>query len=270
MHKSGIYQFKNIINNKKYIGSAFDFEDRKAVHLFHLRNNTHHSKKFQNAFNKHGEENFKFEILEYVKQLENESKKDFKKRLVNDKEQYYLDNILFASNKNKSLFKKLAYNINRKADSCLGIKKKTDICIYCKRKMSITNIIRFHNDHCFENHLIDKEKEIQRRRSFRFGLTKETNKALKKIGELISIKKKKQYASGELVIWNKGKKIGISKNRASVLQFDLEGNLIEKFESILIASLLTNISSSSISNSCKKKKVVCGFMFLKENIKNAA
>lgn len=120
--KSGIYQFRNIINNKKYIGSTFDLKDRYKDHIKFLRKNQHHSIKFQRAFNKYGKENFIFEVLEYVFQLENESKKNFKKRLVEDREQHYLDTILFAS-ENNSKFHKLGYNICRKTDSQLGIKR---------------------------------------------------------------------------------------------------------------------------------------------------
>lgn len=46
-----------------YIGSAISFSNRKAVHLYNLRKNKNHSRILQNAFNKHGEANMRFEIL---------------------------------------------------------------------------------------------------------------------------------------------------------------------------------------------------------------
>lgn len=61
----GIYKITNTINNKIYIGSTISsFSKRFAVHKCDLRKNKHHSNKLQNSWNKHGENNFKFEILE--------------------------------------------------------------------------------------------------------------------------------------------------------------------------------------------------------------
>lgn len=59
-----IYQIRNLINNKVYIGQTVNEIRRKSNHLFLLRSNQHHSIKLQNAYNKYGEENFVFEILE--------------------------------------------------------------------------------------------------------------------------------------------------------------------------------------------------------------
>lgn len=61
--KSGIYKITNVFNGKFYIGSAANFNHRWRIHKRQLNENTHHSKKLQNAWNKYGEENFKFEIL---------------------------------------------------------------------------------------------------------------------------------------------------------------------------------------------------------------
>lgn len=61
--QSGIYIIRNQINQKCYIGSTYQFSQRKSKHFKQLRENRHHSKYLQNAFNKYGEENFDFEIL---------------------------------------------------------------------------------------------------------------------------------------------------------------------------------------------------------------
>lgn len=59
-----IYQIRNKLSEKIYIGSTNNFKKRINQHLHCLRNKKHHSIKLQNAWNKYGEENFKFEILE--------------------------------------------------------------------------------------------------------------------------------------------------------------------------------------------------------------
>lgn len=56
--KSGIYMFRNLINGKRYIGSAIYLIGRRGDHLCMLRDNTHHNIHFQRSFNKHGEEVF--------------------------------------------------------------------------------------------------------------------------------------------------------------------------------------------------------------------
>lgn len=64
MCESGIYCIENMINGKKYIGQAKDIDRRKYQHLKELKGNYHYNKYLQNAFNKYGVNNFKFNIIE--------------------------------------------------------------------------------------------------------------------------------------------------------------------------------------------------------------
>ena len=73
--KTGIYAIVNKVNDKFYVGSAIQqgkfrshsgFYTRWNKHLCVLRRNEHHSRYLQNAWNKYGEENFEFRILEFV------------------------------------------------------------------------------------------------------------------------------------------------------------------------------------------------------------
>jgi group I intron endonuclease len=65
MKHSGIYQIQSILfPERSYIGSAIDLNDRKQVHLFDLRRNKHTNSKLQNHFNKYGESDLVFEIVE--------------------------------------------------------------------------------------------------------------------------------------------------------------------------------------------------------------
>ena len=61
-----IYQIKNLINNKIYIGSTNDYKIRWKVHISQLNSKTHCNQYLQNAWNKYGEENFDFSILEEI------------------------------------------------------------------------------------------------------------------------------------------------------------------------------------------------------------
>lgn len=62
-----IYMIKNTINGKVYIGRTNDLKRRRREHLTNLRNNKHYNRHLQYSFNKYGETNFKFIILEKCK-----------------------------------------------------------------------------------------------------------------------------------------------------------------------------------------------------------
>lgn len=60
----GIYCIKNLKNSKCYIGLSVDVQHRWGNHRRLLKHNTHINKYLQNAWNKYGEENFEFSIIE--------------------------------------------------------------------------------------------------------------------------------------------------------------------------------------------------------------
>ena len=77
----GIYKIETS-DNKCYVGSTErTFRHRWTGHLHYLRNNKHHSQYLQNVFNKYGEDNLTFSVLEVV-----ENKDD-----VIEREQYWID-----------------------------------------------------------------------------------------------------------------------------------------------------------------------------------
>jgi len=106
---SGIYLIINLQNNKFYVGSAKKLYSRKMDHLYLLRKNKHANTYLQNSYNKYGEDNFTFIIIEKV-----ESEKD-----LTEREQYWIDT-LDATNKD------IAYNICPTANSMLGFKHSED------------------------------------------------------------------------------------------------------------------------------------------------
>ena len=61
-----IYKIINVVNNKFYVGSAVNFEKRKARHLWRLRRGDHVNKHLQAAWNKYGAQAFIFAIVEEV------------------------------------------------------------------------------------------------------------------------------------------------------------------------------------------------------------
>ena len=60
----GIYRIKNLINNKIYIGESIDLDSRLSNHKSALKTGHHINKHLQSAYNKYGEDNFEFKIIE--------------------------------------------------------------------------------------------------------------------------------------------------------------------------------------------------------------
>jgi len=98
----GIYKIRNIKNDKYYIGSSIDIQDRWYQHKNSLSNNKHHSIKLQRSYNIYGENNFIYDIIE-----------ECDKNLLIAREQYYIDT--YNSYKN-------GYNSTKFAGSNLGMK----------------------------------------------------------------------------------------------------------------------------------------------------
>ena len=61
---SGIYEIRNVVNDKVYIGQSKDIMSRWRDHIARLKNHKHDNQYLQNAWNKYGAEVFSFSILE--------------------------------------------------------------------------------------------------------------------------------------------------------------------------------------------------------------
>lgn len=137
-----VYKIENVVNYKVYVGSSENYYNRMYKHKSDLRANSHCNDYLQKAWNKYGEHNFKFEILEIISIEDN----------IIEKEQYWID-ILNVSDRN------IGYNLKLKAYSNLGYKYS----IESKAKMSnakkgktwtikqrnvLSNIIRSKRPHC--------------------------------------------------------------------------------------------------------------------------
>lgn len=65
MKKSGIYCIENLINSKKYIGQSVNISNRWKHHKSELNSNIHFNDYLQKSWNKYGEDNFHFYVLEF-------------------------------------------------------------------------------------------------------------------------------------------------------------------------------------------------------------
>jgi group I intron endonuclease len=76
----GIYKIQNKISGDFYIGSSTRIQDRWKDHKRDLRNDEHFNEHLQNAWNKYGEENFIFSIIE-----------ECNENILVKQEQHYID-----------------------------------------------------------------------------------------------------------------------------------------------------------------------------------
>jgi group I intron endonuclease len=105
MAESGIYEIINLVNGKRYVGSAVRIEGRWKEHRRDLRAGRHKNRHLQNAWIKYGEAAFEFRVLEIVPRL----------GLLIEREQAHLD-------------RGYDYNISPTAGSPLGVKHSLEIC----------------------------------------------------------------------------------------------------------------------------------------------
>jgi group I intron endonuclease len=117
--QSGIYQIRNTINDKIYIGSAVNIRDRWRTHRRDLNDQKHHGPHLQRAWIKYGASAFVFEVLEIVPNKED---------LIRI-EQQYLD-------QRKPFDREIGYNTSPTAGSPLGVKRSAEFRAKLSKRVS--------------------------------------------------------------------------------------------------------------------------------------
>lgn len=102
--RPGIYIIVNKKNGKFYIGSSYNAQDRVKQHFRALKKGNHNNMHLQHAWNKYGEENFKYDVLMYCR-----------KEDVIENEQNFINTFLAAN-------PKFGYNKCPNASSTIGYK----------------------------------------------------------------------------------------------------------------------------------------------------
>lgn len=139
----GVYKIINITNGKVYIGSSKNIDRRWSEHIRSLEVNMHPNKKLQNAWNKYGKQNFKFEIIE-----ECDEKHQFKR------EQYYIDLYKPFQNNGYNIVQKISNDliggttIQKECVQCHkpfdALSHKSKYCPSCKAENEIANLEAYH------------------------------------------------------------------------------------------------------------------------------
>jgi len=128
--QSGIYCIKNKVNDKKYIGKSINILRRGKSHLNELRLNKSECSYLQNAWNKYGEDNFEFYIVEFCD-----------KEILSQREMYYIQEY--------NTKKPFGYNLTDGGDGNIGYKPTE------------TTLLKLRKSH-LGKHLSEKSKDILR------------------------------------------------------------------------------------------------------------
>lgn len=138
----GIYKITNNVNGKVYIGQSINIEVRWKDHINTLNKNRSHSVLLQRAWNKYGQENFSFEILELCSE-----------DMLDDVEIKYIEfydacrngyNIESGGNKNKCMSESTKQKLREKAKERLSDPTKNPMydkhhTVETKEKISASN-----------------------------------------------------------------------------------------------------------------------------------
>lgn len=213
---SGVYIILNKINGKFYIGSSVNIKSRWSLHKKQLRENSHHSKYLQRSWNKYGEENFLFSIME---ECEREECLNIENKWLNF---HNTSNIEYG------------YNTVKEAHNTLGYKHTAETRLKLKQlhkdrieKMTLEEFAEYKS--VLSN--ARKGKVLSEKHSLAL------RKGLKRSGWLSSEKKKEMT-----------KKTNFEKISKPILQYSLEGELLNEFKNARLAMEYLGLPLRKTSN----------------------
>lgn len=219
LSKTGVYTITNTVNGKLYVGStSMSFNYRWRKHYNKLLKNQHENYKLQNAWNKYGESNFIFEILENTD-----------KNLAVFTEQYWINILSPIIN---------GYNISPTAFSPKGYKHTKET----KNKMSkskIGNTLRLDIPHEEKIKLQIKESVL--------NFYKDDNENVRQLKN-----NKKDY------IVNLNKVFNSVNNKIKIVQFDIDGLIqIKIWDSAKDVEKELGFKATNITQCCKGNYKTC-------------
>ena len=109
MRKIGIYEFKNKVSGKSYVGSTKDHKERYWSHISKLKRNIHDNKELQKDFNLLGRDNFEMIMLE-------ECSID----MLLEREQFWSDKIINKYNTRKNVCSNIGVEHNKEIKNAMS------------------------------------------------------------------------------------------------------------------------------------------------------
>jgi group I intron endonuclease len=230
MRISGVYTITNIKNKKIYVGCSINILDRIKNHKISLRNKKSNNHHLQCAWNKYGEENFLFEILEeypveYIFSMEN-----------------YWSNLLDTHNPSKG------YNLL----PCSPNQRPKKLSESTKIKMSESR--RGDKNHRYGTSMSKEHRNLLSKINKNKIVSKETKLKM-------SIKSKERIRSKDEI--NKLK--SLAQNNQKTIHLLNENKIVKTWNSIKEASQELNLTQSYISGLVNGKRKSKKFNFKLED-----
>lgn len=214
---SGIYKIENQVNHNVYIGQSTNILYRWYWHKDKLRTQKHYNEHLQKAWNKYGENNFKFSILETCKSEE-----------LNEREMYW--DIFYR--KDHTL-----YNIRSTGDQKPMSQEHRDKIGKSLKGKYVGEKNSMYGKHHTEEYKRQMSKKMSGKNAYWYGKHRSDE-----------TKEKLRQAS----LGKKQKPEDLAKRSRPVLQFDLSHRFIREWCSTREASRQLGIRDSSVVQSCKK------------------
>lgn len=218
----GIYKYENLINHMIYIGQAIDLKERYKKHCYNIKDNNHQEDLYK-AFREFGFNNFSYEILEQFEK--------FDQNKLNELECFYI--------KKYNSLKPNGYNMVPGGTNGAGLAKGKEVELYDIKGNYIKTFSSAHQASIETNINYSSicaccRGKIKHTKGFQW-----------------------KYCNSDNIIRDiSTKKITIAKRK--VYQYNLQGNLINIYNTLKEAAEQTNISKSLICNVCNFKSNTAG------------
>lgn len=128
----GIYMLINKVNGHRYVGSSRNIRIRLWKHRSLLRHNKHENPHLQNAWNKYGEENFDYSILEKCTEEERFKREQFYIDTLKPEYNIALEAIEQPPVTESSRKKHSQTRIKLMAEGIIGVTNNTPVYVYYK------------------------------------------------------------------------------------------------------------------------------------------
>lgn len=228
-----IYEIRNTINGKRYIGCSKNISTRFIKHKSRLKNNNHKNIYLQNAYNKYGEDNFEYNILFKLNSETEMYKKE--KELISENDGLYnlaeggLGGDTFTNRSEES-----------KAITRERLSKASKISNEKNKSLHSDNTTKLWQNDKYREKVLKGVRENAKKPEYREKLSE----GVKKVLEDPKMREK----------WSEAKKGKNNGRWKGYLVICKGGEVLEKYESIVEASRQTGINRDTISRKTKDGK----------------